>query len=161
MQQFLNDIDVVEDGLIVDGKKSNIIPNGFRALIPSGTEVLELNLENNILTINFSKELLTINEKYEEKMIESIIYTLTSIEGIDKVIIKVEGDTLNKLPISGKPIPTFLDKSYGINKIYDITTTKDIDSYTLYYVNSYNDNSYYVPVTKYINNDSQDKIRRF
>ncbi len=147
------------NGLIIDGTKSNIIPNGFKSIIPSGTSIKNISLDNGILTINFSKELLEINKEYEEKMIESIVYTLTSIEGIDKVIIKVEGEILDKLPISGKTLPTYLDKDYGINKIYDITTMKDIDSYTLYYVNTYNDNSYYVPVTKYINNDSQDKIK--
>ena len=147
------------NGLIIDGTKSNIIPNGFKSIIPSGTSIKNISLDNGILTINFSKELLEITKEYEEKMIESIVYTLTSIEGIDKVIIKVEGEILEKLPISGKTLPTYLDKDYGINKIYDLTSMKDIDSYTLYYVNTYNDNSYYVPVTKYINNDSQDKIK--
>lgn len=147
------------NGLIIDGTKSNIIPNGFKSIIPAGTSIKDISLDNGILTIDFSKELLEITKEYEEKMIESIVYTLTSIEGIDKVIIKVEGEILDKLPISGKTLPTYLDKDYGINKIYDITTMKDIDSYTLYYVNTYNDNSYYVPVTKYINNDSQDKIK--
>lgn len=147
------------NGLIIDGTKSNIIPNGFKSIIPAGTSIKDISLDNGVLTIDFSKELLEITKEYEEKMIESIVYTLTSIEGIDKVIIKVEGEVLDKLPISGKTLPTYLDKDYGINKIYDITAMKDIDSYTLYYVNTYNDNSYYVPVTKYINNDSQDKIK--
>ena len=147
------------NGLIIDGTKSNIIPNGFKSIIPAGTSIKDISLDNGVLTIDFSKELLEITKEYEEKMIESIVYTLTSIEGIDKVIIKVEGEILDKLPISGKTLPTYLDKDYGINKIYDITAMKDIDSYTLYYVNTYNDNSYYVPVTKYINNDSQDKIK--
>ena len=147
------------EGLIVDGKKSNIIPNGFRPIIPSGTSIKNVNLDNGVLTVDFSKELLEISKDYEEKMIESIIYTLTSIDGIDKVKITVEGSPLEKLPISGKSLPTYLSKDYGINKIYDISTTRNIDSYTLYYVNTYNDNSYYVPVTKYINNDSQDKIK--
>ena len=147
------------NGLIIDGTKSNIIPNGFKPIIPAGTSIKGINLDNGILTIDFSKDLLEITKEYEEKMIEAIVYTLTSIEGIDKVIIKVEGEVLNKLPISGKTLPTYLDKDYGINKIYDLTSMKDIDSYILYYVNTYNDNSYYVPVTKYINNDSQDKIK--
>ena len=147
------------NGLIIDGTKSNIIPNGFKSIIPVGTSIKDISLDNGVLTIDFSKELLEITKEYEEKMIESIVYTLTSIEGIDKVIIKVEGEILDKLPISGKTLPTYLDKDYGINKIYDITAMKDIDSYTLYYVNTYNDISYYVPVTKYINNDSQDKIK--
>ena len=52
-----------------------------------------------------------------------------------------------------------LDKKYGINKKYDLITTNNIDSYTTYYVSNYNDNKYYVPVTKYINNNNKDKIK--
>ena len=147
------------EGLIIEGNKSSIIPNGFRSIIPSGTTVKDISLDNNILTIDFSKEILEINKEYEEKMLEAIIYTLTSVEGIDKLIIKVEEEVLTKLPNSGKQIPSPLDKSYGINKKYDLTTTKDIDSYTLYYVNKYNDTNYYVPVTKYVNGNSSDKAK--
>ena len=148
----------VMGGLTIDGDKSHIIPNGFRSLIPSGTEVLNVELKDKVLTINFSHELLDVNEKYEDKMIEAIVYTLTSIDGIDKVIIQVDGVVLDKLPHSGKSLPTSLDKSYGINKVYDLATTQDIDSYTIYYVSHYNDSEYYVPVTKYINQDKKDKV---
>lgn len=150
--------DVLE-GLIIGGAKSNIIPNGFRSIIPAGVQILDLKLEEKVLTINFSKELLDINEKYEEKMFEAIIYTLTSIEGIDKVVIQVNGEVLDKLPNSGKSLPASLDKSFGINKTYDLTTTSDIDSYTVYYVSSYNDTNYYVPVTKYVNSNGDDKVK--
>lgn len=149
----------VLQGLIIGGEKNNIIPNGFRSIIPSGTEVLDVSLDDKILTINFSKELLDINDKYEDKMIEAIIYSLTSIDGIDKVVIKVEGEVLTKLPNSGKNLPVVLDKSYGINKNYDIVTTNDIDSYTVYYVSNFNDNEYYVPVTKYVNTTKKDKVK--
>lgn len=149
----------VAEGLIIDGAKSNIIPNGFRPLIPSGTEILDVSLENKVLTINFSKELLDINDKYEDQMLSSIIYTLTSIDGIEKVVIQIEGEVLSKLPNSNKSLPTSLDKSYGINKSYDLVTTQNIDSYTIYYVSQFNDNKYYVPVTKYVNNSNQDKIK--
>lgn len=139
-------------GLIVEGKKNNIIPNGFKAIIPSGTRVLALNLDKGVLTIDFSKEILEINKKYEEKMLESLIYTLTSINGIDSVKILVEGEEL-------KQLPSLLDRDYGINKVYNLTGTNNIDSYTVFYVNEFNDNYYYVPVTKYINNDKLDKIK--
>lgn len=157
-----NTIETAKDltqGLIIGGEKSNIIPNGFRSIIPSGTEILDINLEEKILTINFSKELLDINEKYEEKMLEAIIYSLTSIEGIDKVIIKVEGEVLSKLPHSKKILPTLLDKSYGINKSYNLITPSNTESYTIYYVSNFNDNQYYVPITKYVNKTKQDKIK--
>lgn len=146
------------DGLIIDGGKSNIIPNGFRSIIPPGTSVKNIELKDKIITIDFSKEFLEVNEKEETKMIEAIIYTLTSIEGIDKVKIKVEGEELTKLP-SGTTIPSVLDRNYGINKSYDLVTTSNIESYTVYYVNEYNDNKYYVPVTKYVNGKSEDPIR--
>ena len=150
----------VSEYLVIDGEKSNIIPNGFRPIIPSGTEILDVSLEDKILTINFSKELLDINKDYEERMIESLIYSLTSIDGINKVIIKVEGEVLTKLPNSGKNLPTMLDKSYGINKSYDLVNTNNIDSYTVYYVSNFNDNEYYVPITKYVNAiNKQDKIK--
>ena len=147
------------ESLIIDGPKNNSIPNGFRQLIPAGTEIKDLSLENKVLTINFSKELLDINEKYEEKMLESIVYTLTNIEGIDSVVIKVEGEVLKELPNSKKQLPTSLDRSYGINKYYDISSVNNVDSYTIYYVSSYNNNEYYVPVTKYINNADNDKVK--
>ena len=146
-------------GLIVEGKKSNIIPNGFKAIIPSGTRVLALNLDKGVLTIDFSKEILEINKKYEEKMLESLIYTLTSINGIDSVKILVEGEELKQLPNSNKQLPSLLDRDYGINNVYNLTGTNNIDSYTVFYVNEFNDNYYYVPVTKYINNDKLDKIK--
>ena len=157
-----SDVDKAKDlleWLIIGGKKSGIIPNGFRSIIPPDTSILDINLENKILTINFSKELLEVSEPEEEKMIESIIYTLTSIKGIDKVIIKVEGNILTNLPHSRKTLPSVLDKSYGINKDYELVTINNIDSYTVYYVNKYNDNKYYVPVTKYVNKEENDPIK--
>lgn len=150
--------DLVE-GLIIDGNKSSIIPNGFSSIIPPSVRILNLSLDNSILTIDFSKDILDVSEREEKKMLEAIIYTLTSIEGIDKIIIKVEGEVLNNLPNSGESLPSVLDKSYGINKTYDLVNTSDIDSYTLYYVNKYNNNEYYVPVTKYVNSKITDPIK--
>lgn len=155
-------VDLAKDlleGLVVGGTKNNIIPNGFRSIIPPDVTIKDINLQENILTINFSKELLEVNDKDEDKMIESIIYTLTSIDGIDKVIIKVEGEILNKLPNSKANIPTVLDKSYGINKSYDLSNLNDILSYTTYYTSTYNDTKYYVPVTKYINSKDSDVVK--
>lgn len=157
-----NDIDKAKDlldSLTIGGKKSNIIPNGFRSIIPPDTSILNIELKDKVLTIDFSKEFLDVSEVEEEKMIESIIYTLTSIKGIDKIIIKVEGNILTNLPHSKKIIPSVLDRSYGINKEYELTTINNIDSYTVYYVNKYNDSNYYVPVTKYINKEEIEPVK--
>ena len=92
-------------------------------------------------------------------MIEAIVYTLTSIKGIDKIKILVESSPLTNLPNSKKKLPEVLDKNYGINKTYDLVTTNDITSYTTYYVNEYNNKEYYVPVTKYINAKDDDIVK--
>ena len=150
--------DLIET-LTIDGKKSSVIPNGFKPLLPKNTKVLDLTLKDKILTINFSKEFNNIKKEEEEKLIESLIYTLTSIDGIDKISIEVEGNKLTNLPNSKTKLPEYLDKSYGINKKYELASLIDIDSYIVYYVFNYNDEVYYTPVTKYINNQKQDKIK--
>lgn len=147
------------DSLIIDGVKSIVVPNGFRQIIPSDTKILGIYFEDNILKIDFSKEFLDVNSDLEEKMIEALTYTLTSIDNVEGIVIYVEGEILTKLPNSKKNIPTFLNRDYGINKFYDFSNINDITSYTLYYINEYQDNYYYVPVTKYVDNENQDKIK--
>lgn len=145
--------------LTENGKKTSTIPNGFKTVLPKNTKVLDLTLKDKILTINFSKEFNNVTIDYEEKLIESLIYTLTSIEGIDKIKILIEDKPLTELPNSKIKLPEYLDKHYGINKQYELTSLEDIDSYTIYYVLNYNDEVYYTPVTKYINNQNQDKVK--
>lgn len=147
------------DGLTIGGKKQDKLPNGFKGLLPSETKLLDISLTDGILKLNFSKEFNNVKEEYEEKLVEALTYTLTSIDGVDKIEIYVEGSKLEYLPNSKKKLPDKLDKSYGINKQYEMTTLNDIDSYTVYYVMNYNDTTYYTPVTKYVNNNNQDKVK--
>ena len=143
--------------ILTIGGMDSKIPSGFSAIIPPNTEVLSLSYENGLIKVDFSKELLNVSEKLEEKMVESIVYTLTSIDKVDKVIIYVEGDILTKLPKTKINLPSTLDKTFGINKEFDLTSTKDITDVTIYYINQISDKYYYVPVTKYVNDD-RDKV---
>lgn len=143
--------------ILTIGGVDSKVPSGFSAILPPDTEVLSITYENEVLKINFSKEILDIRKNLEEKMIEALIYTLTSIKGVDKIIIYVEGDILTKLPKTKINLPSTLDRNFGINKEFNLTSTKDITDVTIYYINQINDNYYYVPVTKYLN-DSRDKI---
>ena len=90
-------------------------------------------------------------------MIEALVYTLTSIDKVDKIIIYVEGDILTKLPKTKIILPSTLDKTFGINKNFNLTSTKNITDVTVYYINQINESYYYVPVTKYLN-DNREKI---
>ena len=144
--------------LINGGGGENKIPNGFKSILPSETKILSVKYEDNLIKIDFSKDLLNISKDLEEKMIEALIYTITSVDEVEKVIIYVEGNILTKLPQTNITLPSTLDRNWGINKTYDFTNTKDINQVTIYYLNKHNDDYYYVPVTKYLN-DNRDKIK--
>lgn len=145
------------DILTIKSKISYRIRDGFRGIIPEGTKVLDLILDNNILIIDFSKEILNINEKYEEKMLEAIVYSITSNIDNIKIKILVEGKKLEKLLHSNKYLPEYLDRDIKINKEYDISDINDITYTTIYYIASIDDFTYYIPVTK-VNNDKNEKI---
>lgn len=142
--------------LTVEGAYNEFVPNGFRAIIPSDTKVINIDYVDNILKVNFSKELLDININDEEKLISSIVYTLTSLENVNGIILYVDGNILTTLP-SGKILPSLLDRSYGVNKVYDIDNYRNVESVNVYYMAKNKDKYYYVPVTKYLNDD-QEKI---
>jgi len=145
------------NALIIDGNMQDKIPNGFKSIIPSGTNILNLTYDNKVIKIDFSSDLMNTSNDNEERIIEAIVYTLTSIEDVDFVIIYMEGEILTKLPKSKTTLPSTLDRSIGINKEYNLTNTKDINQTTIYYISKFNDSMYYVPVTK-INNDNRSKI---
>lgn len=145
------------NALIIDGNMQDKIPNGFKSIIPSGTTILNLTYDNNVIKVDFNESLMNTNSENEERIIEAIVYTLTSIENVDYIIIYMEGEILTKLPQSKINLPSTLDRSIGINKEYNINSTKDINQTTIYYISKFNDNMYYVPVTK-VNNDSRSKI---
>jgi len=155
-----NTVDIAKElinALIIDSNMQDKIPSGFKSIIPSGTNILNLTYDNNVIKIDFSEDLMNTNIENEERIIEAIVYTLTSIDNVDFVIIYMNGEILTKLPQSKINLPSTLDRSIGINKEYNITNTKDITKTTVYYISKFNDNMYYVPVTK-VNNDTRSKI---
>jgi len=144
--------------LIRGGNSEDKIPNGFKAILPSDTKILSLKYQSGLIKVDFSSDILDIDESLEEKMIEAIVYTLTSIKEVEQIIIYVDGDILNVLPKTKTNLPSTLDRSFGINKEYDITSTKNINMITTYYINKYNENYYYVPVSTFVNDD-REKIK--
>lgn len=143
------------NALIIDGNMQDKIPSGFNSIIPSLTTINDIKITDGLIKINFNEYLL--DSKDEEKIIESIVYTLTSIDNINKVMIFINGEVLTTLPKLNKTLPTTLDRSFGINKEYNITSKDNINKTTIYYISKFNNNLYYVPVTK-VNNDNRSKI---
>lgn len=144
--------------MIIDGKRESMVPNGFKAVIPSDTKILSFEFIDGVVKVNFSKALLDVTKEMEEKVIEAIIYSLTSIEDVKGVLIYIEGSLLSELPQSAKRLPSLLKREFGVNKVYDLNSLSNINEVTVYYINKHDDMYYYVPVTKYTN-DNRDKIK--
>lgn len=143
--------------LTVDGKNADYIREGFYPIIPKGCKILDMSFDNGILKLNFSKEFLNISEKDEQKLIEAIVYSLTELDSVNSVTIFVDGKILDKLPHSNTNLPTTLNRTFGINKIYNLDSIDNSTKTTIYYISKYEDFYYYVPVTK-VNNDNREKM---
>jgi germination protein M len=143
--------------LTIDSSESKYLPEKFYSIIPSGTKINNLSLEDNLLKIDFSKELLNTTKEQERKMLEAIIYSLTEIPDIKEIIIFVDGEQLTELPFSKEKLPTILDKNFGINKVYEIDSIKNTKQTTIYYGSKTDEVFYYVPLT-YVSNTQEDKI---
>ena len=127
----------------------NFLPDGLFATIPKDTEVNNIEIDKDTVTIDFSKEILNQSNYLTDKMIESIVYSITELEGINKEKIKIDGKQINS--INNVEIDNELTRRIGINKTYDIKNRENINDITIYYIDNINNNNYYVPVTKYLN----------
>lgn len=143
--------------LTIGSVKQDYIPKNLEPIIPKNTKVLEISLKDGLLKVNFSKEFLNVDKDMEEKLIESLVYTLTEIDGIDELMIFIESELLEVLPQSKISINNPLTKEFGINKVYNITNIKNLTKTTIYYIGKEEDLVYYIPITK-INNNNENKV---
>ena len=144
--------------LTIGSNYNDYLPNFIKPIIPKNTNLLNISLDNGLLKINFSKNFINVKKSNENKLIESLVYSLLEIKEIKNIMIFVEGEKLTILPKSNIKLPPTLDKSIGINKIYDISDYHNINEVTTYYIAKNNDNYYYIPITK-VANFSDDKIK--
>lgn len=134
---------------------NDLLPNGLNGIIPKKTKILDLFHTEGIVTVNFSKEILSVDDNLKEKMLESITFSLLEIEGVFGVKIQVDGKNINEE--MGSNLPEIFTRDYGINKKYDIKRRKDIQKVVMYYIDEIDDVNYYVPITKYLD-DNREKI---
>lgn len=132
---------------------SSCFPYGFSSYIPSETKLLDYSIDDSLLKLNFSKELFNVKKGYEEKVLEMLVYSFTTLDNVDKVMIFIEGELLKYLPNTNTLLPTTLDRSFGINKVIDITTLNDSVNFNVYYLSKSENGYYHVPVTYIVNND--------
>jgi germination protein M len=145
--------------LVKDGPVSNIIPNGFQAVLPADTEVLSVNIKKGTATANFSKEFTEYNAKDEMKILQAITFTLTQFDNIKKVKIQIEGKNQNSMPVNNTPVGEGVSRVDGINlengSVADITNSELV---TLYFLAQTQDQTYYVPVTRRVAKEGTDRV---
>ena len=134
---------------------NNKYSSELMGVIPKGTKINEVICGDDLVTVDFSKEILNVSIDHEKHMISSIVYTIMDLVDVKGVSILVDGEVLRSYPNTGEVFGSVLNKSIGINNRYDITSRKDINRVILYYVDLIDEDIYYVPVTKYINDDRE------
>ena len=132
------------------------IPKNFMQIIPNNIKVEDVLVEEGIVKINFNEELLNIKDDDIIKIIEAISYSLFELKEINGVSIYVNHENISYL--FNKNIPEIITKNYGINKRIELKNFNDISKVTVFYIDSEEDNYYYVPITKYVN-DNREKIK--
>lgn len=156
-ENVLDNIKNVINSLTIDSANSIYLPNGFNAVIPKNTKLKDITLSNKVLKLNFSQEFLNIEADKQVQMLEALIFSLLEFDEVDSILIFIEEEQLTKLK-NGMLLPNLLDKNFGINKNYDISSLKNISKTTTYYTASFDDLIYYVPVTN-LTNDNSDKVQ--
>ncbi len=133
----------------------NIFPDNLYGVIPKNTKLNNIIIEDNVVTLDFSKELLNVDTNKSNALIESIVYSVTELDDINKVIITVENKELQAYPNSDKTITFPIDRSIGINNKYTYSSLNNLVKVVIYYQELINNDTYYVPVTKYLNDDKE------
>ncbi|MBQ8131175.1 MAG: GerMN domain-containing protein [Bacilli bacterium] len=119
--------------------------NGF---LEESVSLNQVYYDENYLILDFNQEFQ--DSKNLSSCVISIVYSLMELDGVDGVTILVEGDYL-------EGYPKILNKSLDINPVIHLTSRSDIAKVVVYYLLEDDGDTYYVPVTKYLN-DSRNKI---
>lgn len=146
--------------MVQNGPGEQMLPAGFIGLIPYGTEILGMDINEGLATVDFSEEFLNYQAEDERKILEAITWTLTEFPTIDQVQIRVNGKALKEMPVNGTPLDVPLSRSMGINleneNIVRPTATMPL---TLYYQNQISgQDPYFVPITRLVER-SEDKTQ--
>ncbi|HAM79620.1 GerMN domain-containing protein [Ornithinibacillus bavariensis] len=137
--------------LVKDGPVTSLLPNGFQAVLPAGTEVLGLSIEDGTITVDLSEEFKEYAAEDEVKILEAMTFTLTQFDSVERVKLRINGQELKEMPVSGTSIANGYTRANGINIVpsdtVDLISGKAV---TMYFPTEHDEKQYFVPVTQYI-----------
>lgn len=139
--------------MVDGGPSASLLPKGFTAILPKGTEIKPLDVnEEKLATVDFNKAFTGYDAKDERKIMEAVTWTLTGFPSIKQVKIRVEGKDLSEMPAAKTPMDEPLSRAMGINlekaESVDYTYSQPV---TLYFTGQTDAQyKYYVPVTRLV-----------
>lgn len=139
--------------LIADGPVTPLLPDGMRAVLPSGTEFTIDITGDGTAVVDFSKEFAEYQAQDEKGILEAITWTLTEFETVKDVAIWINGYPQDVMPVNGTPISNALSRKDGINvELGAHTTVGNSTPVTLYFMAQSPSASfdYYVPITRLV-----------
>lgn len=144
--------------LVKGGPVDSLLPNGFQAVLPAGTEILGLDLtEDGTIIVDVSEEFKDYEPNEEIKILEAMTHTLTQFENVERVQLWINGHPQDMMPVNGTPIGDGYTRANGINVVEtnaeDLLTATPV---TMYFPSEHNENRYYVPVTQYVDTQEED-----
>src|SRR5690625_3528663 len=90
--------------LVKDGPITEHLPNGFQAVLPAGTEIIGLNLEEDgTLIVDVSEEFKNYQADEELKILQAMTHTLTQFDSVERIKLWINGEVQEEMPISGTP----------------------------------------------------------
>jgi len=140
--------------MVKGGPGDALLPAGFASLLPEGTEVVSLAVDaaSKTATIDFNEAFLGYEPEEERRILEGLVWAMTSFPTVEYVQLWVEGRPLKEMPAAGTPLDAPLSRKIGINveRASGVHFTR-ATPVTLYFLNETADGfTYYVPVTRLV-----------
>lgn len=137
--------------LLVDqpGVRDDLASVGLLPVLPSGTEVVGMSINEGLAKVDFNKNILSYETEVDEKaIVQSLVYTLTEFETIDKVQLLVDGKEVGKLSF-GTKVKSPLERE-NINLGLDLQE-EEVPVVVYYKTTTNGEDSFFIPVTKGVN----------
>lgn len=139
--------------MVSKGSLAAVLPEGFQAVLPAGTEVKSVSVDKaNLAIVEFNSSFNDYEPRDERKILEAITWTLTGQEGIQGVQLWVDGKKLTEMPLQGTPLDRPLSRTLGINLPKHGPLLMNSSAVTVYFSAQAPDgiHQYYVPVTRFV-----------
>lgn len=153
-----DEVKTLVDHLVQEGPITEQLPNGFQAVLPAGTEVVESEVDKHgVATVDFNTDFNDYHPSQELQILQSLTWTLTQLDDVDRVKLKMNGEELTVMPQNDTPIGEGYTRDHGIN--LEMNDQADLVATTpvvVYFLAQNNEETYYVPVTRRVN-ENQDK----